>query len=87
MSVLAMSRRKLVGRGRLLREETRDFLTGPRHGELERLVDVDIALGDPCGVTQQGGDRQFGKSEVTGDAAECMAQRVRCGSFNFCGCA
>jgi hypothetical protein len=33
----------------------------------ERLVDMDVALGDPSsGVSEQSRDRQFGKAEVTG---------------------
>ena len=81
-----MSRRKWSGRGSLRREETGDFLTGPRRGEFERLVDVDIALRHASGgVAQQGGDRQFGKSEVAGDAAECMAQRVGGDSLDLRG--
>ncbi len=47
---------------------------------------MDVALSNaPGSVTQQGGDRQFGKSEVASDAAERMAQRVRGNSVDLRG--
>jgi hypothetical protein len=83
---LALSRCKLVGCAHLLRQEAGNFLARPRRCELEGFVNVDIALGhSPGGVTQQGGDRQFGKSEVASDAAERMAQSVRADPFDFRG--
>ena len=81
-----MSRRKLVGCGNLRHEESRDFFAGPRHGELKGLVNVGVALGHTSGsVTKQGRDRQFGKSEITGDTAKGMAQRVRSDALNLRG--
>ena len=50
----------------------------------ESLVDMDIALGDPPSrVSKQRSDRQFGKSEISGQAGERMAQRVGCDVGQF----
>ena len=47
---------------------------------------MDIALGHtPGGVAEQGGDRQFGKAEIAGDASKRMAQRVRRDVFDLGG--
>ena len=84
MQLLAIPRRELLGYGSLPREQTRDFLACPRRGQLERFVDVDVALGDASrGVTQERGDRQLGEAEVTSDAAEGMSQGVGCDALDL----
>src|SRR5260370_31100532 len=56
----------------------------PRRGQLERFVDVDVALGHASrGVTQERGDRQLGEAEVTSDAAEGMSQGVGCDALDL----
>ena len=63
-----------------------NFFARPRRGEFERLVDVNIALGDaPGGVAEERGNRQLGKAQVAGDAAKGVAKRVGRDPFDLCG--
>ena len=51
----------------------------PVRRELQRFVDMDVALGDATGgVAEQRRDRQLRKPEIAGHAGEGMAQSVRC---------
>jgi hypothetical protein len=52
---------------------TGDLVTSPGRRELEGFIDVNVALRHASGgMSKQCGNRQFGKSEVPGDAAECV---------------
>ena len=65
-------------------EHRGDFLTGSGRRELERLVDVDITLGDaPRGVTEKRGDRQLGETQVTGHAAKGVTKGMRRNASDF----
>jgi hypothetical protein len=47
-------------------------------GHPKRFIDVDIPLGDASGrVAEQGSNRQFGKTEIAGQAGKGVAQGVR----------
>ena len=54
------------------------YLCGhPIRRELQRFVDMDVALGNAAGrVAEQRRDRQLRKSEIAGHAGEGVAQRV-----------
>jgi hypothetical protein len=54
----AMSRCKLVGRRSLRRQQTGNLLAGPRRGQLQCFINVDVALSHATGgVPQERGDR------------------------------
>ncbi len=53
------------------------FLACPGCREFERLVDMNVALGNtPGGVAEERGDRQLGKAKFAGHAPKGVAQCV-----------
>lgn len=60
-----------------------DFLAGAGCGELQGLIDVNIALGHTLsGMAKEGPDRQFREAKIAGDATERVPQCIRRNAFD-----
>jgi len=59
-------------------QQRRDFFAGPADSEFQRFIDMNVTLGNALGgVAEERPDREFGEAQISGDAAERMAKRMR----------